>query len=206
MTEEEARFWFTGDPDFLRGMNGIEISEYVKRLEEQMAKWWRRNLWYGEYKALIDHYDSLKTQPVSKECLELLRDTIFDRSAAYSDGYDIDMEKCLNDYFNTQSFSILWDSKNSLMEKFEEDFSNQNNLKYLEDEFTYALVMPGEIVQTNSPVVHDGKLIWRLTAYRMFYDDCCIEARSRKINVPAFIFSGIILALAVAAYCYRRKK
>ena len=44
MTADEARFWFTGSPNLLNGMNGIEIRDFTGTLEDKYTNWFTTNL------------------------------------------------------------------------------------------------------------------------------------------------------------------
>ncbi|HEY5589811.1 MAG TPA: hypothetical protein VIK55_02225 [Paludibacter sp.] len=204
MTKDEAQFWFTGKPNILQGMNGIEIREYAGDLEDKYNKWFAHNNWNNEYKVLVDNYDQMNNKPVTKERLELLKDTIFNANS--KDLPDFNMEKCLNNYFKTKGFSIFWKNKDSPLEKFEKDFDEQDFVRYFKEAFTYRLIMPGEVTQPDNVTIQGDTLIWKLTSYRMIYDDYTIEAQSRKANIWAFIFSGIIVVLAIGSFIWKPNK
>jgi hypothetical protein len=203
MTRDEAQFWFTGKPDLLQGMNGLEIREYVGNLEDKYNRWFAQNIWNVEYKVLLANYDRIRYKPVTKKRLALLKDSIFHSIANVE---DCDMEKSLNSYFKTKAFSLLWMTKDSPMKKFENDFSGQEIVEYFFRECTYKLKMPGEITQPNGAIVQGDTLVWKLTAYRMIHDDYVIKAQSRKTNSWAFAVTGLIVLLAVGSFFYKPKK
>lgn len=113
MTKDEAAFWLTGSPNLLVGMNGVEIRDFTGNLEDKFTKWYFQNTWHQLYSALISNYDSLALPPVDKETLISLRDSIYKSEIAGNE--DIDMEKALGNFFDTQAFSELWATKNSPM-------------------------------------------------------------------------------------------
>jgi len=200
MTNEEARYWFTGRPNVLLGMNGVEAREYVGKIEDNFNKWFNQNSWNNEYKILIDNYDRIDRKPVSKKRLVLLRDTIFN---SYSENLsDLKMEKSLNKYFKTDVFTELWKPENSPMKKYEKDFEDQN-LPYFVGSMTYKLMMPGNILQPSDAVIHGDTLSWRLTAYRMIPSDYIITAQSRQANIWAFILTGMIMLAAVGSFFWK---
>jgi len=204
MSKDEARFWFTGQPNILIGMNGLEIREYMGTLEQKYNLWFGQNIWNNEYKVLLKNYDLVKKKPVSKDSLEALRDTI--SSTIESSLSDFKMGDILNKYFKTKAFSVLWDKENSPMKEYETEFINQDFIEYLSYSFNYKLKMPGTTIQPNNAVLNDGILSYKLTAYRMLYNDYTIEAESRKTNIWAFILTGIILIIAVGSFIYKPKK
>jgi len=201
MSKEEAQFWFTGKPNLLQGMNGVEIREYMGNLEDNYNKWFMQNSWDDEYKVLINNYDMIDRKPVSKKKLALMRDTIF--KSISENLPDIKMEKSLNKYFKTDVFTELWKNDNSPMKKYEKDFNNQEFVQYFGISFIYKLILPGKIIQSSDATVHGDTLSWRLTAYRMIHADYVIEAQSRKANVWAFILSCLILLVAIGSFFWK---
>jgi len=204
MSKEEAQFWFTGKPDMLKGMNGIEIREYVGNLEDKYNKWVTYNSWNSDYQVLLANYNQLIKQPVSKARLALLKDTIFDSKVKESQ--DFNMEKILNEYFKTNAFSLLWNGEDSPMTKFEKDFDEHGFMRFFTESFNYKLIMPGKVIQPNNAVMLGDTIELKLTAYRMIPADYVIEAQSRKANVWAFILTGIILIVAVGSFLWKQKK
>jgi hypothetical protein len=202
MTKEEAMFWFTGKPDVLKGMNGIEIAEYMKRLESDYDKWFQHNSWNDEYKVLILNYDKIKNKPVSKEKLIALRDSVFQINAGSDKDFQM-MEK-LNQFFKTTAFSVLWEGKNSPMTKFEDNYKSAL-VDLVEHTVSYKLMLPGTVIQSGDAIIHGDTLCWNLTGYRMIPGDYTLEAQSRKANVWAFILTGIVLMVAVGGLVLKWK-
>jgi hypothetical protein len=204
MTKDEALFWFTGKPNMLQGMNGVEIRSYVGGLEDKYNKWFAHNNWNKEYKVLIDNYDQINIRPVTKERLELMRDTLF--NSCDKDLPDFKMEKSLNKYFKTTAFSVLWKGENSPMKKIENKLNNRDFIEYFSEQFNYRLIMPGKTTPPGDAVMQGDTILWKLTAYRMVPNDFTIEAQSRKANIWAFILTGLILIIAIGSFFWKPKK
>jgi hypothetical protein len=204
MSNDEAGFWFTGKPDLLQGMNGIEIREYMGRLEDKYNEWFVYNIWVQEFAVLVDNYDKIAKVPVSKQRLEQLRDTIFEAKVKGKD--DVKMKDILKDYFKTDAFSALWSSENGPMNKFEERFGRENHLDYFLESLKYRLIMPGKVTRTNSLVAEGDTLSWNITAYRMVPDDYTIEATSAKANIWAFIVTGLVVLIAIGSFVWKPRK
>lgn len=198
MSKDEAMFWFTGKPDILKGMNGVEIREYVGTIEDNFHKWFNKNLWDSEYRVLLENYGNIAKLQVSKDRLEVLKDTIF--NAKVDKVEDFKMEQILDSYFKTTVFTTFWKTDNCPMVKFESDFNNQGFVEYFQGAFTYKLIMPGVVTGQNNAVVHGDTLIWNLTAYRLIPAPYVIEAQSRKANIWAFILTGIIFIVAIGSF------
>ena len=203
MNKDEAQFWFTGKPDLLKGMNGVEARVCVEEIEGDYNRWVLHNCWNSEYKALVSYYDKMKKKPVSKAELISLGDSIFETKVKSDKDYDV--EKVMNKFFKTDAFSELWLTDNSPMKKFERDF-NYGFSEFFSRSFNYKLIMPGKIIKSSDAIIQGDTLVWKLTAYRMVPGDYTIEAQSRKVNVWAFILTGIIMIVAVGSFFWKRKK
>ena len=203
MSEEEADFWFTGEPNLLQGMNGLEAREYLDGLGEKYEEWFARFMWHSQYGTFIVKYDMIKNPPVSEEDLIRLKDTIFEVSYKNNEIMKLlnEMDVCLDEYFDTKVFSEFAEKENICDEYFGEKIFN-----FMLGNFNaYQLVMPGEIIYTNG-VNRNDTLNWKLTSNRMFRGDYVIEAQSRKLNVWLLVLTGMLAMTAIAIFVYKRKK
>jgi len=203
MTKEEATYWFTGEPNIYKGMNGIEVREAIGSLEDKYNHWFSKNLWDNEFEVLLANYDLMKNPPVTLDSLAKSKDNLF--NSKVKDNKDFDMENLLNGYFKTKAFSIYWETKESPLKKYEKEFEEQAFVALFTKAFNYRLCMPGRIKPQENVVMNGDTLNFKLTAYRMIYDDYVIQAESRRTNVWAFIVSGLILALAIGSFWYKPK-
>lgn len=200
ISKDEALFWFTGQPNVLKGMNGLEIREYVGKIEDNFNKWYAQNLWNNEYKCLLSNYGQIKNKPVNIKQLAILKDSIFKSVKDYE---KIEMKDVLNNYFKTNAFDVLWKDENSQMNKFEKSLDEQEYITYFTKQFNYKLVMPGKVTPPENVVIQGDTLVWNLTAYRTIPSDYTIEAKSRKTNLWAFILTGFILIIAVGSFVWK---
>lgn len=201
MSKDEARFWFTGEPNLLQGMNGIEIRNYIGDLENKHNQWFAKNVWNAQYAVALANYGLIGKAPVTRKRLELLKDSIF--KSEVKDYQDFKMESILNKYFNTKVFSKLWETENSPMKKYEAQFYKQPFMAYLSHSFTYKLVLPGEIIKSNNAIIKGDTLVWNLTSTRMMYGNYVLEAQSRKVNSWAFVVTGFLFIIAVGSFIYK---
>jgi hypothetical protein len=208
MTADEASFWFSGKPDLLKGMNGLEIREYIGDLENKYNSWFAHNLWNVEYKTLLANYELLDQKPVSKDRLEQARDSVFKKNMTFNKNGEMElkMDKCLDTYFKTTAFTTLWNRKESPMKKFEAGMDSLEFINYFTKAVDYKLLLPGKVTEPGNAVIHGDTLHWRLTAYRMVNSDYQISAQSRKANIWAFILSGMLVVFAFGSYFYKIKK
>jgi hypothetical protein len=206
MTEEEAAYWFTGEPNLIEGMNGVEIWEYIDDLQKKYDLWIKKNKWNMQYKIVAEHYDMINNPPVSQKEFINLRDTIFE---TYSNNKHFDWlinmtNFALDSYFKTRVFSEFWEKESDLIENADEEFENQDFISYFGNAFAYQLIMPGKIIFTNG-VNRNDTLSWNLTAYRMANSDYTIKAQSRKLNIWMIVLTGVLAITAVVIFVYRRK-
>ena len=204
MSKDEARFWFTGQPDLLKGMNGIEIRQFVGELEDKYNRWLTQNSWNAEYNVLLKHYEEIGNCPVSKEKLVSLKETIYEKEARNLD--DIKMEKVLDAYFKTNAFSTFWKAKNSPMKRYEDELGNQDFANYSTQSFNYKLMMPGKVLSCENAVIKGDTLVWKLTSDRLVYDAYSLKAQSRRANAWAFILTGLVIVLAIGSLIYKPKQ
>jgi hypothetical protein len=204
MSKDEATFWFTGEPNIYKGMNGVEIREAIGSLEDKYNHWFAKNLWDNEFEVLLVNYGLMKPAPVSKDSLAKTRDVLFEKYV--KDDKDFKMEDLLNKHFKTKAFSIYWASNESPLKKFEKSFEDQEFIAFFGKAFDYKLCMPGRVVVPDNVVANGDTLSWKLTAYRMLYSDYVIRAHSRRANGWAFVVSGLVLLAAVGSFWYRPKK
>ena len=200
MTKEEAQFWFTGKPEITKGMNGLEIREYVGQIEDNYNKWVVRNLWNEEFKVVLKNYDNLTQKPVTKEKLRTLNDSIFNSNINSS--MDLDITKALNTFFKTNAFSMLSEKENGPLKKYDED-TNLRFAFFFSQAINYKLCLPGDIIQANNAVVDGETLTWKLTPQRLIPDDYILEAQSRKANIWAFILTGLIVIVALGSFIWK---
>ncbi len=203
LTNEEASFWFTGQPNLVQGMNGIEMREFVGKLEDAYNIWYGINVWSNEFDVMIKNYDQVKNKPVTVERLKELRDTIF---ITIKDKEKYEMYDVLNTYFKTTAFSPLWQGDGSVMKNYEKSVEIQDYMTYFAKDFNYKLIMPGKVFNAINAVQNGDTLSWKLTAYRMAVSDYKIEAQSRKINVWAFVVTGLLVLVAIGSLMWKEKR
>ncbi len=207
MTDEQARFWFTGTPNLAQGMNGMEMREFVGELEDKYNDWLYKSLWSAHYDAMLEQYNRISNPPVSRDSLATLRDALYSLGLKLSEDEDksdpkVDMQLVLNHYFKTRVFSELW-VEDDWMDSVQDTFEEQDVIYMADKTFTYKLIMPGKITKSEGAVNHGDTLSWALTSVRMIPGDYVLEAHSKKANLWAFVVTGVVLIVAAASFLYR---
>jgi hypothetical protein len=205
MNNDEVSFWFNGNTDLLKGMNGAEMKEFISDIESKFNSWLGNNLFDISYDILINNYNYLKGINISRERLISAKDSIL---VKYIKDFDIikndpSFEDLLDKYFKTKFFSTLINQKdNPVIKQIDTVLTKpfEHMQEYFAEGIDYRLLMPGKILQAKYAVLHNDTLVWNITAYRMVPGDFEISAQSRRANNWAFILSGFILLVAVGTY------
>ncbi|MGC3977867.1 MAG: hypothetical protein QM751_06285 [Paludibacteraceae bacterium] len=206
MSKDEAEYWLNGKPDMTMGLNGIEINDLSKELESKFNTWISNVLWNEEYRLFVENYDKLSHPPVSQSEFVMLSDTIFDKKAKNMLEKGIpDIDKILDDYFNTICFSNFAQKNSDL-------FNGENKILYLlsmidpSHTINYSLQMPGKVISGNFNSLNNQTMSWKITSQRMFLQSYSIQAESRKANWWAFIVTIILLAGTLGSIFIKKKR
>jgi hypothetical protein len=208
LTKAEAEFWFNGDLDLIKGMNGIEIKEEVKSVEQNFNLWFEHNVWEEEMDVLINNYHLLKNPPVTKESLKAMKDSLFDiyeLKKSDKDFKDQGLGYFLDYYYKSKAYTELSNRPGNPLKAYEDSVGKEEFTKYFETSINYNLLMPGKIMTAENAINHGDTLKFNLDAYRMTYKDYEIKATSRKTNTWAFWVTGIIVLVAVGSLFVKRK-
>ena len=67
--------------------------------------------------------------------------------------------------------------------------------------------MPGTVIDAgNGTLQPDGAVFYPFTGERLIPQDYTITATSRKVNVWAWIVSGLIILLAIGSFMFGKRK
>jgi len=116
------------------------------------------------------------------------------------------LEKTLNEYFKTNAFSVLWQEKESVMQKSEEKIFDMITLALFSNKIEYNLLIPGKVLKTSALIMNGDTLKWQLETTKMITDDYILEAQSRKSNVWAFVITGLFILLTFSGIVHNYRK
>ncbi len=202
--EHEAEYWFNGNPQLVRGMNGIEINEFCRALENKYNKWLSNILWNEEYRIYVDNYDHLRLN-ISKSEFAELSDTIFNKQ---NDSTLLNINHALDRYFNTNQFSEFANKNDSLFD-YNENAGDFFNLFLTPQSIIYnhTLKLPGKVLGGNYYQVDgNGLMSWRITPERVLLKDYTVYAKSRKANWWAFAVSLLVVFAAIYNIFFMKKR
>ncbi len=200
----EADYWFNGNMQLVKGMNGMETNEVCREVEKKYNKWLRHIFWNEEYRIYADNFDKLQLDIPKSEFIRV-SDTIFNQQ---NDEALLEINPVLDRYFNTNKFSEFAKQNDSLFDydensgKFFDLLLNPQSVVY-----NYTLKLPGKVLTGNYYQTADsGLMSWRITPARAFLNDYEVSAKSRKANWWAFAVSLLVVSAAVYSAFFMKKR
>jgi hypothetical protein len=206
-TRTEAEFWFNGNLDLVKGMNGMEIKDEATKVESKFNQWFFHNVLDEQFDIYVEKFDSIKGLKIDKQKFISKKDSIIQLclNKIDNDLKDLELDDYLDKFFNTKAFT-RYSEENKETLKARENMILGAFIDYFDPSIDYNLLMPGKIMKTENMVNHGDTLSINLTAYRMTYSDFTISATSRKSNTWAFIVTGLIVLLALGSLFVKNKR
>lgn len=199
-------YWFTGEPNIVKGLSGAEASQKLSEIEPAINRWLNDNLLKVGFDYIVSHYDSIPAPPVSKERFIELHDSLVQFIMAGADDLlDIKPEERLRDFFRSDAYDAFFDDETSLGKGLNNELSKQLNIFWFN--VPYTLTMPGTVVDAgNGTLQADGSILYPFTGERLIPKDYTIRATSRVTHIWAYILTLIIILLAIVSILYRKKR
>lgn len=207
LSKDEASFMWTGYPNLTDGMTGIEMVDYLDKLQEKLDHWEYTVLLNCDMKLIANHYQDIANPPVSRSEFLSLRDTLvhFGRENWY-DEFEGEQD-LFRDYFKSDAYDIFYKSTTEYSQKYkaEGDSLLRSTVAIVFIKAPYNLKMPGHVTDAGRGTVTDGVINYRFEGGFLLSGDYTITATSRTINIWAFILSFIIILIACLSLLYRKK-
>ncbi|MBR6128312.1 MAG: hypothetical protein IKQ07_01625 [Bacteroidaceae bacterium] len=199
-------YWFTGEPNIVKGLSGAEASQKLSEIEPAINRWLNDNLLKVGFDYIVSHYDSIPAPPVSKERFIELHDSLVQFIMAGADDLlDIKPEERLRDFFRSDAYDAFFDDETPLGKRLNNELSKQLNIFWFN--VPYTLTMPGTVVDAgNGTLQADGSILYPFTGERLIPKDYTIRATSRVTHIWAYILTLIIILLAIGSILYRKKR
>ena len=201
-----VRFWFTGQPNLLEGLNGSEASEKISKMEPFVTQWFNDNLFTVCFDYIVSHYDSIQNPPVDKEQFVALHDSL----AKYllKDGQAqlpaVEVTEEFEKFFQSNAYAPFFDDKTPLGQGLSEELSKKLNIFWFS--VPYTLEMPGTVVNPGAGVLKNGIIYYPLTGERLIPGDYTVSATSRVTHIWAYVVTLLILLIAIGSFVYRGRK
>ena len=201
--KDVANYWFTGQPNLVKGLSGAETSQKLSKMEALFTKWLNDNLYQVCFDVIANNYDSIPNPPVSRERFVELHDSL--KNYLLKDQENIitvQVEEALRSFFHSNAYAMFFDSKNPCGKVMNEELFNCMNIFHFN--VPYTLTMPGKVVDAGTGVCRNGTIFYPLTGERLIPQDYTITATSRVFNIWAFVVTLLIIILAFGSW-FRRK-
>lgn len=204
MEKDMADYWLTGTPDVMKGYSGLEMKNYLDRMEDAFFHFVNANIMNDLMDVLAEHYDNIPKAPVSKEEFLARKSELIAQADKMSvDGLNFDYEKLLAETFKTEVYSQALKADTVITEAWEQRQDIYVSLLMLDVD--YQLTMPGgiiEIYKCGDGVFRDGELHYRLNGMRLLAPCYTIKATSSGKNNWALYLSLAVVLLAIGLGIY----
>ncbi|MBO7471766.1 MAG: hypothetical protein J6T78_07865 [Bacteroidaceae bacterium] len=199
-------YWFTGEPNLVKGLSGAEASQKLSEIEPAINRWLNDNLIKVGFDFIVSHYDSIPAPPVSKERFIELHDSLVQFIMAGADDFlDIRPEGRLQAFFHSDAYNSFFDDETTLGKGLTDELSKQLNIFWFN--VPYTLTMPGKVIDAgNGTLQPDGSILYPFTGERLIPKDYTITATSRVTHLWAYIVTLFIILIALGSMLYRRKR
>ena len=199
-------YWFTGEPNLVKGLSGAEASQKLSEIEPLITRWLNDNLFKVGFDYIVANYDSIPNPPVDKEQFVELHDSLANYLLAQeNDILAINIEDALHDFFHSDAYNIFFDNKSAESEELNKEFEKQLNIFWFN--VPYTLTMPGKVISTgNGTLQADGTIFYPFTGERLIPQDYTITATSRVTHIWAYILTLLVILLAIGSYIYNVRK
>lgn len=205
LDKDEAGYWFAGQPDIVKGLNGVEAKELLDGIEKKAEEWLMRNVFEQEYNEVLNHLAVFENNVTSAH-MALLKDSLFSRyHQAFSTEKKTNILTLLEEGFNIRvSDKISKVEKDSLANSIKDAAKLDELSSYFEASFDYKLMIPGHLMASNGVIANDT-LSWKIDAYRLINGNFTIDASSRQVNRWMLVVTGFVVAGTIGLFFIRRK-
>lgn len=194
LTKDEQKLWTQGDFSNYKALNGAEMNDLLGEIEGKFMEWYAHNCFELSLA-------SIKKFSIGNDLSDSDKDKIYkqirgDRNCNSLD--DIDPKsvcKALDLFYQTNNYSQSYNAQKNLIDK--EFEASASVILLLGNQISYELIVPGEILESNSPIVNANTLTWKIDGVRLLLDDYTLTAEYRVANVYAFILSGLVVIVAI---------
>ena len=211
VSQDEASFMWTGYPNLIEGMTGIDMVDKLDKIQENLEYWEYSIILNCHFKLIANNYDDISNPPVNRDVFISLRDSVI--KFGCENGYDefSEVKLLLNDYFKSDAYNIFYSSSSIAADEFRDKYEAESdsifypvcNIIFLKA--PYCLKMPGRVTDTGRGTLTDGGIQYRFEGGFLVPGDYTISASSRVTNIWAFILSAAVILLALLSLLYRRK-
>jgi hypothetical protein len=198
-------YWFTGEPNLVKGLSGAEASQKLGEIEPLITRWLNDNLFKVGFDYIVANYDSIPNPPVSRERFIELHDTLAHFLLADAEDFlDINPDEKFCEFFHSDAYSMFFEGETTFGEGLNKELEKQLNIFWFN--VPYTLTMPGKVISAAGGTLQpDGTIFYPLTGERLIPQDYTITATSRVTHIWAYILTLLVILLAIGSYIYRKR-
>ncbi len=209
LSKKEQRIWFQGDLSSCKGMNGMELQNYLSTIETEVQTWYNRNVYELSFEC-IRTLDSQKTGSPYLSQLSQIKDSLFhvnennniEKTASFEHFVVEDVSRMLDTFFHTSHYSQLlshFNEKeiNRIYPQYQKQMETLSSLLIIF--MDYELVLPGRCIETNASSIKNDTLAWKVDFPRFFAEDYVLTAQYKTINYWAFVVTGLLIVFSLSA-------
>jgi hypothetical protein len=195
-TKDEIGFWFSGTPDLVGGLNGIEIDDITQHLKTKYTQWLVANDFELTYQTILKNYSRIATKAIDKQRFIALHDTLLKEYSRETDltAVHMDRSKWFKKIFHSDVYSEILDNDTLMREV---DAAQRDFLALSMFNIDYKLTFLG---------ADNPSTLSRLTGNRLMAGDVVISPCIIKKNLWAFALTGAVLVLSLVLLVLKRKK
>ena len=206
VTNEEIQAYTGDNTDLFKGKIGVEVKDILTQIEGKINAWLNRSTYEEMFNFYLKYYRYLGDMPVDSATFLHLKDSIYKKiedSTKYDNAYFA--SDLFDKYFKTKAYSEA-KAPEEIEEKGEKELAGLFTFEdYFKMSLTNQLLMPGKVLETNTQVMKHDTLSWDLTAYRFFFNDYTLTAKSRLPNTWAFLLTGFLILIVFLSFFIKRK-
>jgi len=189
LTEEEAKYWFTGKGREALSPSGSVHFEILCNIGPKVNKWLGANYLAEICQYISEHYDEVPEPPIDKEAFAAEKCAFVKKAAeTATDDFLTDtwLSQVFKDYFGTDVYmKCISDKKDSLPSETWSMFMNFG--------FAYSVVLPGKPYQSSYACVNGKVQTFNLNLGMIYAGDYTVTAKSRTANIWFWILTVILL-------------
>lgn len=176
------------------GYDSIKYKDTEKRFEDYVF----RSMFEDFYRQMLSVLAEDKSLTLTKQEMEARKEQIFRTLVDSVKGESTDdLLKGVGLIIKHPDIQVIRDKYVSRFDSFQKKLKFHE--KACDDNYKFAIRLPGLLLQTNSPKIEGSQTGWDLTYYDFFFKDYTMTAESRKVNAWAFIVAGMVLLFALGS-------
>lgn len=199
--------------EYYSGKDSTETAQMKKDLEKKTDAFITKNI-IGEFLDILDSivhagnghpvYDTLSIQDKRAEFEQILESRI-ELIGKGNDTSARGMMISLDQGMHTDVFRKIYENNQNAYTEFDKKLQ-LDYLGGLLDIFSHQIEMPGKLVSANTRIMKSGIPEWQYGHIHFAFEDYVMEASSVKVNLWAYILSGLIILAGIYLSVLRNRK